>query len=183
MMRQPELFGQSLNLPGFPCAWSPDRVHRYTLWRTWYRTLIGNPQWRYAAVIGLNPSTADETRDDPTIRRCIDFAKSWDVDALCMLNLFAFRATDPRDMKAAADPVGAENDAWLIRICRGASLVLAAWGVHGEYQGRDRAVRQLLEEAGVVPLALGFTKAGHPRHPLYMPKSAEPRPFVLEVAR
>jgi hypothetical protein len=139
-------------------VFSPDRVYRYTLTRTW----DSGPT---VAFIGLNPSTADETVDDPTIRRCIGFAKRWGYGTLVMLNLFAFRATDPRVMRAAGDPIGPENNAYIQAVAAEAGDVVAAWGVHGSYLGRDRAVRDLLFWR---PSALGLTKDGHPRHPLYV---------------
>ena len=85
---------------------SPCRRYRYTLWRDWNPLLPDNV---YAMFIGLNPSTADETNDDPTIRRCINFAKSWGCDSFCMTNIFAFRATDPKVMIAEPEPVGIDH--------------------------------------------------------------------------
>lgn len=121
------------------------------------------------AFIGLNPSTADETADDPTIRRCVAFAKRWGYGGLVMLNLFAFRATDPRDMRSAASPVGPENDDHLRAVAAEAALVVAAWGVGGSYFGRDFRVRRLMGDG---LMALGFTKSGQPRHPLYVKADA-----------
>jgi hypothetical protein len=109
------------------------------------------------------PSTADETADDPTIRRCIGFAKRWGYGGLVMLNLFAFRATDPRDMRAAADPIGPDNDWHLTH--SPAALIVAAWGAGGTFMDRDRAVRAIL---GDRLMALGHTNHGQPRHPLYV---------------
>ena len=80
----------------------------------------------YAMFIGLNPNKADEILDDPTIRRCMTFAQAWGYDALCMTNLFAFRATKPTDMLAALDPIGSENDKHLVELSRGAGVVVAA---------------------------------------------------------
>lgn len=94
--------------------------------------------------VGLNPSTADELLDDPTIRRCVAFARSWGYGALCMTNLFAFRATDPDVMKSADDPVGPENDQHLQDLANGASVVIAAWGVHGTFGGRHSVARAYL---------------------------------------
>ena len=119
---------------------SPCRTYRYALWREW----IGGDG--YVMFIGLNPSTADETQDDPTIRRCIAFAKAWGYGGLSMTNLFAFRATDPKKMKAVADPIGPENDAHLLRLARDAGVIVAAWGANGTHRGRDADVRELLKD-------------------------------------
>jgi hypothetical protein len=140
------------------------RTYRYSLWRRWGR---GD----YAMFIGLNPSTADETQDDPTIRRCIKFAKDWGYSALCMTNLFAYRATRPADMKKAGGAaVGWENDYTLITLAQGAGVVVAAWGAHGTHKGRDQSVRLMVP--GLHYLRL--TKDGHPGHPLYLPSSLRP---------
>lgn len=146
---------------------SPCRVYRYALWRRWGR----GP---YAMFIGLNPSTADETNDDPTIRRCIGFARAWGYGALCMANLFAFRATQPADMKKAVEPVGWENDHALQTLARGAGVVVAAWGAHGTYKGRDQSVRLLVPDLHYLRL----TKDGHPGHPLYLPANLKPQLWV-----
>lgn len=143
---------------------SPDRTYRYALWREW----IGGEG--YAMFIGLNPSTADETRDDPTIRRCIGFAKAWGYAGLCMTNLFAYRATKPADMKAATDPVGPDNDKHLVMLAEHADVVVAAWGANGTHKGRDEDVLALIP----VLHCLALTKDGHPGHPLYLPKTLVP---------
>lgn len=123
--------------------------------------------------IGLNPSTADEVNDDPTIRRCIAFAKSWGYGSLCMTNLFAFQATKPDDMKAAADPVGPDNDRHLIELARGAGVVIAAWGANGTHLGRNVIVRSMIPNLH----CLKKTSAGHPGHPLYLRADLKPIPF------
>lgn len=143
------------------------RTYRYALWRRW-------GPGDYAMFIGLNPSTADETNDDPTIRRCIAFARAWGYGALCMANLFAYRATDPAVMKKAAEPVGWENDHTLTTLAAGAGVVVAAWGAHGTYKGRDKSVRLLVPKLHFLRL----TKDGHPGHPLYLPASLKPQPWV-----
>ena len=120
--------------------------------------------------IGLNPSTADEANDDPTVRRCIRFAQSWGYGALCMTNIFAYRATDPADMLVQDDPVGPENDAYLRRLAAGAGVVVAAWGTHGTHMGRHKAVRAMLPRLHYLRL----TKDGHPGHPLYLPAILKP---------
>lgn len=138
---------------------SANRVYRYTLWREWD---ICNPT--YVQFIGLNPSTADEKIEDPTVRRCIDFSKRWGYGALCMTNLFAFRSTDPRIMMGHPHPVGPENDRWLVAMSREAGIVVAAWGTHGEFLGRAGEVRSIIDNLQ----CLGTNKDGSPKHPLYL---------------
>lgn len=158
-----ELFPELSN-----AVFSADRRYRYQLWRRWAEG------GEYCCFIGLNPSTADENTDDPTIRRCIGFAKAWGYNALCMLNLFAFRATDPDIMKSEPEPVGEENDATLKRFTTGAGIVIAAWGVHGTH--RERAGEVVAKFPNLH--CLGTTKDGQPRHPLYLPKTTEPSLFL-----
>lgn len=149
-------------------AFSGDRVYRYALWREWGNSDTQNGE--LAVFIGLNPSTADETVDDPTIRRCIGYARDWGYSGLCMLNLFAYRATDPKVMKRAVDPVGADNNRWIAEITSQSKLVVAAWGAHGVYGCRDVIVKGMVK--GLTYLRL--TKDGHPSHPLYLPKDLKP---------
>ena len=174
---------------------SPDRVYRYTLWREWDNGDLYTPKqitraFEYAMFIGLNPSTADETKDDPTIRKCIGFAKRWGYGALCMTNLFAFRATQPKDMKRNPCPIGEgsfcafevateksitqcfrwKTDAYLFALARQAGVVVAAWGVNGTHLNRDKEVRGLIPSLR----CLRKTKDGHPEHPLYIPYEVTP---------
>src|SRR5271169_21821 len=121
-------------------VFSPDRVYSYTLWRVW------GPDLPFVQFIGLNPSTADETKDDPTIRRCIAFAKSWGYGALCMTNIFAYRATDPGDMMVAKEPGGKENDMWLRGVAAEAGTVVAAWGRGGSFLGRGMKGKGMISE-------------------------------------
>lgn len=159
---------------------SEDRKYRYVLARIWEQEL------HYACFICLNPSTADETEDDPTIRRCVNYAKEWGYGGMVMCNLFAFRATDPKDLKAADAPVGEIvekfgelNDLNILDYASSAGVVVAAWGTHGSWQARDIAVAGLLK--GEVRLnCLKTTKDGHPSHPLYLPKDLEPIPFKVD---
>ena len=120
--------------------------------------------------IGLNPSTADETEDDPTIRRCIGFAKDWGFGGLCMVNLFAYRATDPGDMMSSEDPVGPENDIWLKKLPADAGIIVAAWSNGGSYLGRSKEIVRMLPNLK----CLKMNKSGEPAHPLYLPSSATP---------
>ncbi len=150
---------------------SDDRVYRYTLWRRW----VGwrQPDAKLCVFIGLNPSTADEREDDPTIRRCINYAKAWGYDGLVMLNLFAFRATDPVVLKAAPDPVGPENDRVIYQVCQEAPRIVACWGDHGVYKSRDVMVPFLLRDTLRKLYCFGRTRSRQPRHPLYLRKTRE----------
>jgi hypothetical protein len=115
----------------------------------------------------LNPSIADHRLDDPTIRRCIDFSRRWGFGGLVVVNLFAFRASSPRELLAAADPVGAGNRRAISSACRAASCVVVAWGVHGGRWDRGAKVLAMIREE--IPLfCLGSTKNSQPRHPLYV---------------
>jgi hypothetical protein len=146
---------------------SPCRQYRYILDRVWD---AGKPTVMF---VGLNPSTADECVDDPTIRRCMGFARDWGYGALVMVNLFAYRATHPSVLSEVADPVGPRNDYWLMAASRRVELILAAWGIHGTLRGRDAAALGKLKCVH----CLGTTKAGHPRHPLYLPRRVTPTPY------
>lgn len=161
-------------------VFSPCRRYRYALCRRmsadghgiWFPGGL-LPERDYVAFIGLNPSTADEMKDDPTIRRCCGFAKAWGFNAIVMLNLFAFRATDPKDMKAAADPVGPENDMVLTALAARAALVVAAWGNNGLHRMRGVEVCRLIR-----PLhCLRLTSLGDPAHPLRLPRHLTPVPW------
>jgi hypothetical protein len=141
---------------------SPCRLYRYTLYRIWNEL---EPKPRIVQFIGLNPSKADEVRNDNTVSRCIQFAKNWGYDGICMTNLFAFRATDPSDMKAQPEPAGPENRNHLIKVARDSALHVACWGDHGLYQMQAAIISTTFREAGFILHCLGKTKGGHPRHP------------------
>ena len=115
---------------------SPFREYRYTLYREWA------PGDKVVQFIGLNPSTADEVKNDPTVTRCINYAKAWGYTGMYMTNIFAFRATDPAVMKAHPEPVGEENDHYLSMIARESEIVVAAWGTHGAYLNRGKSPGQ-----------------------------------------
>jgi hypothetical protein len=143
-------------------SFSPCRKYRWTLWRRWDQDLPP------CIFIGLNPSTADETVDDPTIRRCIGFAKTWNMGGLIMLNAFGYRATLPKDMKAADDPVGADNNL-AIQLTTQATIdddgiVIAAWGTHCD-ETREKQICHLINRQ---IYCLGKTKDGRTKHPLYL---------------
>jgi len=140
--------------------------YRYRLWRIWDDSLplLG---W-----IMLNPSTADADVDDPTIRKCIGFSKRWGWGGIMVTNLFALRATNPKELIGHEDPVGPHNDTFLLAEARACLVTIAAWGTRGSLNGREDQVRTLLEEGDVSPLEhLRLTKAGCPGHPLYIPYS------------
>jgi hypothetical protein len=124
--------------------------------------------------IGLNPSTANELEDDPTIRRCMKFAHSWGYGSLVMANLFAFRSTDPENLTTAPDPIGPENDRFLSTLSSEAGIIVAGWGVNGTLMDRAEHVLNLLRQAGKEIHCLGVTKHGLPRHPLYLSKARTP---------
>jgi hypothetical protein len=129
----------------------------------------------------LNPSTADETADDPTVARCTRRARLWGYGGLIVTNLFAYRATDPAGLRSAPDPVGPEGDTAIVAAARDAALVVCAWGNHGAYRGRATAVLALLDGLGVSPHHLALTRRGEPAHPLYLRYGLAPVPMTLPV--
>lgn len=153
---------------------SDDRVYRYVLWRE--SNNIFYDKDGYVCFIGLNPSTADEVKNDPTIRRCMGFVDRWRYKTLCMVNLFAYRTTDPVNLMAANDPVGPDNDKWIRDCTRNAALVIAAWGFNGEILDRGKTVEKMIPNL----YCLGKTKEGYPKHPLYVPYSVEPQIYIMD---
>lgn len=159
---------------------SPCRKWRYTLWREWdVDSVTGcsddlNHAHQYVQFIGLNPSTADEVQDDPTIRRCIQFAKDWGYGALCMTNLFAWRATEPEDMMRATHPIGDDNDKHLAQIAAGAGVIIAAWGNDGSYLYRAQHVKKFIPAM----MCLKMTGNRQPAHPLYLKGDLKPIPLI-----
>ena len=150
---------------------SPCGVYRYRLTRHWDSSL---PRVRWVMV---NPSTADASVDDPTIRRCMAFSRAWGCGSLVVVNLYAYRATDPDDLirqfKAGVDVVGPDNDAAIVDAC-GTGLTVAAWGAQHWAQQRAKRVLTLLRLAGARLHRIGVTKDGMPRHPLYVRGDAVP---------
>lgn len=139
--------------------YSDDEMYRYEFHRDWGE---GGPR---VVWVLLNPATGDtDGKRRPTLGRCIAWSRAWGFDGLSIVNLFAFRATDPKALAKAGAPVGAENDATLRRLTDDAERVVAAWGSHGTLLGRGRAVAAGLPKA----LCLGHTRRGQPRHPLYV---------------
>lgn len=167
-----DLFPEAAFEPGGATFSSCGR-YRYTLTRRWATGKL------YACFVMLNPSTADASENDPTVRRCIDYATRWGYGGLVVVNIFAWRSTDPDALEGVDDPVGPENDAAILDAAKGADMVIAAWGVASKLApARSRVVLDLFDARGVVPLALAYTKAGHPRHPLYLRADLIPRALV-----
>ncbi len=156
---------------------SPCGIYRYSLTRSWFQADTPKGDKTFCLFVMLNPSTADASLDDPTIRRCVGFASRWGYRHLSVVNLFALRATDPTALYAVSPSyaIGGDNDAHIRMHAKAADLVVCAWGSHGGLRNRDREVKKiLLEEAADRVMALGWTKGGQPRHPLYMSSVAEP---------
>jgi hypothetical protein len=149
-----------------------DGRYRYSLWRTW------STRHPRIAFVLLNPSTADEQRNDPTIRRCLGFAQAWHYGSMEVVNLFAYRATDQRELFKANDPIGEENNRFLLQAVEHCSTVVLGWGNRGIFLGRDRQVIHLLAGRKDVH-CLGTTKDGQPRHPLYIKGDTSLVPFCV----
>lgn len=148
--------------------------YRYTLWRCW------DPARTRVAFVMLNPSTADHRRDDPTIRRCLGFARRWGHGSLLVVNLFAFRTPSPAALVRASDPIGPRNDHYLRYARRRANELIIAWGAHGRHLGRHEQALALLGYRRGHPLScLGVTRDGYPRHPLYLRADRRPQPWPL----
>jgi hypothetical protein len=164
------------DLPFSYARLSDDGVYRYTLGRRW----VTDWEAPAAVFVMLNPSTADAEVDDPTIRRCISFAKAFECGALHVVNLYAYRATKPADLWRADDPIGPDNDEILRETFRAAAQedrpVVAAWGANAEPL-RAQFVAVLAGAAGVQLQALGVTRDGAPRHPLYLRADATLQPW------
>ncbi|HXM82965.1 MAG TPA: DUF1643 domain-containing protein [Burkholderiales bacterium] len=150
-------------------AFSRCRRWRYLLWRCWdERAPIAN-------FLMLNPSTADEAQLDPSCTRARNYAERWGFGSLLITNIFAWRATDPEEMKAARDPVGRGNDAAILRAAREADVVVCAWGNHGAHLGRAERVRALLRKENIALHVLRMNGGGEPAHPLYLSGQLRPR--------
>lgn len=146
--------------------------YRYALTRTW-----GNSGSKVLFVM-LNPSTATEVQNDPTVERCERRARALGFDAFRVCNIFAWRDTDPFKMRKAKEPVGPENDAAIVEACDWADHIVCAWGTHGEHLNRGPAVEILMRATGYPLHHLGLSKAGHPKHPLYIAYTQQPEPWI-----
>lgn len=143
--------------------------YRYLLTRTWDESLgIVN-------FIGVNPSTADATEDDATIRKCVNYALNWGYGGLAMTNLFAYRSRDPAKLPLHHNPIGDKNDLYLRETATKSSLIILAWGTNGALEARDRGVIDMLQHHDLY--CLKKTKDGFPNHPLYLKANLKPLPY------
>ncbi|WP_299701082.1 DUF1643 domain-containing protein [uncultured Tateyamaria sp.] len=145
--------------------------YRYSLTRIWDDT------GRRVNFVMLNPSTATEVQNDPTVERCERRARTLGYGSFAVTNIFAWRDTDPRAMRAATDPVGPENDESILERATWTHDVVAAWGTHGAHLDRGTHVATLLRNVDRPLYHLGLSKAGHPKHPLYLPYAQQPQPW------
>lgn len=144
-------------------------------WKNWNKLGLPVKSLGVCCFVMLNPSTADDRQDDPTIRRCICFAKTWGYDTLSVRNLFAWRATDPRELFNAESVTGGQRgDSELLAACT-ADLTVLAWGANVPFCRDKQALEMFTRSFPGKPLyCLGLTKAGNPRHPLYVRSEATP---------
>ena len=142
--------------------------YRYVLTRVW------DPGGRKALFVMLNPSTATEVQNDPTVERCERRARTLGFGGFRVCNIFAWRETDPKIMRGAADPVGPANDAAIRESCLWADTIICAWGTHGAHLDRGPAVERLMRATGRPLTHLGLTRDGHPKHPLYIGYTVAP---------
>lgn len=147
--------------------------YRYCLGRRWQSK---GPE---VAFVMLNPSRADAQKDDPTLRACIQFAQRWEFVSLSVVNLFGYRTPHPAELKQAAEPVGIENDAYVLESVRRAKRVVLAWGNEGGLLGRDRAMLTLLKPYQSKLTCLQLNRSGQPRHPLYIKRCQKLKPFTI----
>jgi hypothetical protein len=153
-------------------VFSESEHYRYRLWRVWSKT-----KGRVLFVM-LNPSTADFKKNDPTVRKCIMYAQKWGYGSAEVVNIFAWRSTDPKALYDAKDPVGPENDRHILQAAGNAQKIICAWGAHGALKGRGHNVLRMLRDDGYQVQALHRTKDGQPGHPLYLAGSAVPVDFL-----
>lgn len=156
-------------------TFSECRRYRYALWRVWDRSLPT------VVFCGLNPSTADETHDDPTVRRELAFARDWGFGRYVKVNAYAWRSTDPRALWKSPDPCGDDNLGHIVAHAMESKLFVAAWGNHIR-AAQETAILTAMVCARIRVHALRLTKQGHPSHPLYLPRSSKPFAWPAEAA-
>lgn len=161
-------------------TWSPCKAYRYTLRRPNLQGLLDRGE-DVCAFLLLNPSTATETEDDPTIRRCIDFARRWGFHELVIVNVYAWRSTDPKVLPYVVDPVGPGNDQAIAEVVSQARRVVCGWGKNARAD-RVAQIAELLAPAAGKVFALKVNGDGSPQHPLYIPATTEPQLYTLPGA-
>lgn len=142
------------------------KKYRYVLTRQW-----GNNK-NFVNFVLLNPSTADENLDDPTIKACIRFANNWGYDGIWVTNLFAFRATKPHDLIQCSSPVGNQNNKYLEKYSKKSKMVIIAWGNHGNFLNRDKEVIKILSKIKNL-YCIDITTKGNPKHLLYINRNTK----------
>lgn len=147
-------------------------VYRYFLTREW------DEAKERCVFVMLNPSTADAERDDQTIRKCVKYAQKWGYGSLKVVNLFAYRATNKREIRKVSDPIGEENDHHLLDAAKESKMIICAWGNDGDYLQRSLKVKQSLKDAGHNLYCLRISKKGEPYHPLYQSSDIQPKIWV-----
>lgn len=169
------------------CVFSHDRVYRYRL----------SVKWSDAPLLHwcmLNPSTADEIQNDPTVERCERRARRMGYGGIIVTNIFALRSTDPEALKMVRDPIGNTglhkfdiiqgstpfNDLHILHAAKESAMTICAWGNHGKFLDRGRHVRALLHQAGIKPYCLKVSGQGEPWHPLYVGYNVQPVPYEWE---
>lgn len=152
---------------------SSDDLYRYDLLRRW------DAKKKLCVFILLNPSTADAMKNDPTVSRCQRRAQMWGYGGLRVLNIFAYRSTDPMKLYTLRDPVGFYNDGKIMLVCRKreTGLVVCGWGMHGAHLDRGVQVLDLIRRNGRIPHALKINSDGSPQHPLYLSYKLKPEPM------
>ncbi len=140
------------------------RKYRYVLWRKWNKSL---PTIMF---IGLNPSTANEHENDPTILKCINYSKNWGFGGFYITNLFAYRTFSPAILKKNNSPVGQKNNYWILKTSKLTKKTIACWGDHGTFQDRDVQVKKLISQL----YCININKTGQPSHPLYQKSNLKP---------
>lgn len=149
--------------------------YRYLLTRTWDENLPP------AVFVMLNPSTANAEEDDPTIRRCVNFAKKWDLGGIKVVNVFAYRATNPKELFKVKEPIGIENEKYIREAVINAGIIILAWGSScTKLKSGYRKVKEILKDYETH--CLGITKDGFPKHPLYLKGTTMPKVCEFEVS-
>jgi hypothetical protein len=155
-------------------------TYRYSLQRCWPDPLLDNRSIEQkVAFMMLNPSRADSERDDPTIRACMQFARTWGYSILEVVNLFAYRTPHPHHLMQASDPMGPDNQQYWLTAAATSQQIILAWGNAGAWQAQDRVALQTLTPHQDKLFCLGLNQSGQPRHPLYVPRNTLPQPFTV----